>query len=217
MKAVFIDYTGTITKEDSPIIREILMRFSQNSIQKNPREMLAYWWELLRKYEWESYHEEFRTEDEIVDLMLRDCQRELGLVDDLEELHEMVRESWWKSPIFEDVADFFAACPCPIYIVTNNGAEYVQAAMEEHHLKPAGIVCGDMARAYKPRREIFQKAVEISGCEPEEVIHVGDSLSSDIAGAKSAGIRAVLLDRKGEKSPAECPVIKSLSELFGIL
>lgn len=214
MKAVFIDYTGTITKEDSPIIRKILMRFCQNSNQKDPKKMMAYWWELLRKYEWESYQDAFRTEDEIVDLMLWDCQRELGLTDHLAELHSMVQESWSNSPFFEDVADFFHTCPCPVYIVTNNGAEYVEAAMEAHQLKPAGIVCGDMARAYKPRPEIFQKALEISGCQPKEVLHVGDSLQSDIAGAAGAGIRAVLLDRTGEKKETGCPVIRSLRELF---
>lgn len=48
---------------------------------------------------------------------------------------------WSKSPIFDDVADFFASCPLPLYIVTNNGMEYVQVAMKDNHLNPAGIIC----------------------------------------------------------------------------
>ena len=70
------------------------------------------------------------------------------------------------------------------------------------------------AKAYKPHRELFDKALEISGCLPEEVIHVGDSLSSDVEGAKRAGIRPVLLDRKGKAAPEGVSVIRSLTELL---
>lgn len=82
---------------------------------------------------------------------------------------------WSKSPIFDDVADFFARCPLPIYIVTNNGMEYVQVAMKDNHLNPAGIICGDMVKVYKPHKEIFGKALKISGCHADEknvVLHI---------------------------------------------
>lgn len=115
--------------------------------------------------------------------------------------------TWSKSPIFGDVADFFSRCLLPIYIVTNNGVEYVQVAMKDNHLNPAGIICGDMVRAYKPHKEIFEKVLEISGCHPDEAIHVGDSLRSDVAGAQNAGIRAVLLDRSRTEHQTDYPTV----------
>ena len=55
----------------------------------------------------------------------------------------------------------------------------------------------NMVNAYKPHREIFEKALEISGCRADKVIHIGDSVTSDGNGAFNTGITPILLDRRG--------------------
>ncbi len=217
LKTVFIDYTGTIIREDGPASMEMVKRCYMNSDAKSPQEALSYWWENLKKYEEAAYLDDFITEDEIVDKLLDQFEGELNLKDNKEELHGLCNELWSKSPVFDDVKEFFETCPLPIYVVTNNGAEYVQVAMDDNGLAPAGIVCGDMARAYKPHKELFEKALEISGCTVGEVIHVGDSVSSDVKGAQNAGIRPILLDRTGEKVVPGVTVIKSLTELIEMI
>ena len=55
---------------------------------------------------------------------------------------------------------------------------------------------------------------------PEEALHVGDSLHADVGGARAAGVRPVLLDRRGRYSPeqvGEATVIRSLAELPALL
>ena len=47
----------------------------------------------------------------------------------------------------------------------------------------------------KPNQLIFERALERAGARPERAVHVGDQITSDIAGAVNAGINAVLLDR----------------------
>ena len=47
----------------------------------------------------------------------------------------------------------------------------------------------------KPAAEIFQAALAKHHCEAHEAWHVGDSEAEDYAGARAAGIRAVLLAR----------------------
>ena len=42
------------------------------------------------------------------------------------------------------------------------------------------VVSADTARAYKPHREIFDEALRVSGCTPDEVVHIGDSYDPDI-------------------------------------
>lgn len=105
--------------------------------------------------------------------------------------------------------------------ITNNGEEYVSAFLKNNGLHCAGIVCGDMVKAYKPRKELFGKALEISGCDSHEVIHVGDSLQSDVQGAMSVGIKACLLDRKAANTPANTQegyvVCSSLTETLTLL
>ena len=44
----------------------------------------------------------------------------------------------------------------------------------------------------KPNPCIFEKALEVAKCDPEEVIHVGDDRRNDVWGAREAGIDAWL-------------------------
>jgi putative hydrolase of the HAD superfamily len=46
----------------------------------------------------------------------------------------------------------------------------------------------------KPDPGIFKLALRRIGCPPENVVHVGDMLSTDIAGARGVGIEAVHFD-----------------------
>lgn len=48
----------------------------------------------------------------------------------------------------------------------------------------------------KPDKRIFEHAAKLFGVTPEECIMVGDSMSSDVEGALSAGMHAILIDRK---------------------
>lgn len=81
------------------------------------------------------------------------------------------------------------------------------------------------AGAAKPDPAIFAAALAELGVEPGAAIHVGDSPELDLAGARAAGIRAVLIDREGPRSPprpnaaavAHAPVIASLTELRALL
>jgi putative hydrolase of the HAD superfamily len=52
----------------------------------------------------------------------------------------------------------------------------------------------------KPDPAIFVAALERAGLPAGEVVHIGDSVEEDVAGARAAGIEAVLL-RRGEADP----------------
>ena len=70
----------------------------------------------------------------------------------------------------------------------------------------------------KPHPPIFQEALRRAAVAPEEVLHVGDQVRSDVAGARAMGMRAALLDRGGWHEPVEeCPKIAGLGELVELL
>ncbi len=71
-----------------------------------------------------------------------------------------------------------------------------------------GVVSSAVAGARKPDPAIFENALEEAGCRPEEAIHVGDTAEEDVAGARAAGIRPLLIDRSGDGGD-----ISSLSEI----
>jgi putative hydrolase of the HAD superfamily len=66
----------------------------------------------------------------------------------------------------------------------------------------------------KPGRAFFEALVAGTGCQPGEVLMVGDDFANDIEGARQAGLGAVLINRKGEPGPGE---IASLSQLIELL
>lgn len=50
------------------------------------------------------------------------------------------------------------------------------------------VITSDMTGTHKPDLKVFQYALEMLGCCPEEVLMVGDSLRRDIAPAKQMGM-----------------------------
>ena len=69
-------------------------------------------------------------------------------------------------------------------------------------------VFGQECGSRKPDRRIFEFALLRSGCRPEEVLHVGDSLDSDVMGANMSGLRSVWLNR--DLSANETDIIPGL-------
>jgi putative hydrolase of the HAD superfamily len=69
----------------------------------------------------------------------------------------------------------------------------------------------------KPNPAIFAKALEVAGADGAHSLMVGDSLDTDVEGARAAGLRAVLLDRWGAAPDTDAPVIASLAELPGLV
>lgn len=72
----------------------------------------------------------------------------------------------------------------------------------------------------KPRRGAFESVCDATGCGLGDLVHVGDSLEHDIAGARAAGATAVWLNRAGlprDESIEPHFEIASMTELPGIL
>lgn len=75
---------------------------------------------------------------------------------------------------------------------------------------------------HKPDPRLFQIALERLGVPHDEAVYVGDSVDRDMCGAHAAGMRAVLLDRFGDRGPglAACRpdrIVRSMDELCGWL
>lgn len=195
VQAVFIDYMGTTVDERSPEMAEIVRRICKNSAVHDPEQVQRFILDDRRRYEADSYLDAYLTEDEIVDRLIGDMEAQIGLADDPDALRGLIRTHWVNAPVFPDARAFFERCPVPIYIITNNGRPYMERALAQNGLKAAGVVSADTVRAYKPHRELFEEALRISGCAPDEAVHIGDSYDTDVVGARAAGIRPVLLLR----------------------
>jgi len=63
------------------------------------------------------------------------------------------------------------------------------------------IVISGPGGAQKPEAKIFQAAAGRLNTPPEAILHIGDSASEDVAGARAAGLRALLLKRGQTPAP----------------
>lgn len=69
----------------------------------------------------------------------------------------------------------------------------------------------------KPDREIFAHCQAALQLAPEQILHIGDSLQHDIAGAQAAGWHAIRISAEAAQPNAPCRSIQKLSELLDIL
>lgn len=127
---------------------------------------------------------------------------------------ERVKILWLKPPIFKESKKFFQKCAVPIYIVSNIDRADILAALKFHGLKPSAVFTSEDARAYKPRKELFQLALHMTELSPSEVLHIGDSLSSDVQGAGAVGINSVWVNRNGLNIPNGVVSVRNLMEVF---
>ena len=107
----------------------------------------------------------------------------------------------------------------PIGIVTNGPTEVQHAKLELlgiNDLVDFVLVSEEFGVA-KPDPEIFRGALRLAGVRPEEAIFVGDSVEFDMAGAQTAGIPTVWVNRQQrpwtDPGPPPTRQIRSLADL----
>ena len=80
---------------------------------------------------------------------------------------------------------------------------------------------GDEIGVQKPDKQVFHMLSSIVHCNLDEIVHVGDSLVNDFAGALLAGVKAVLIKRDLDvniiKLSDNAYIINRLEELLKIL
>jgi len=75
------------------------------------------------------------------------------------------------------------------------------------------VTISSLARAAKPAPQIFRVALGKHAVDPDEALHVGDSMRDDFQGASQAGLSAVLVDRSQSDVPSHSPSVKSLEDI----
>jgi HAD superfamily hydrolase (TIGR01509 family) len=110
-------------------------------------------------------------------------------------------------------------------IVSNIDDDYLEPMVRNFGLTPHldHWSSSEEARSCKPHRGIFELAVGKAGCDPEDVVFVGDSRHHDIRGAREMGMTSVLISEPGGIGPRDpgdaAPdyLIERLGELVAVL
>ena len=217
IKALFVDFYGTVVHEDGVVIKEITKMICDTGKADEPSEVGAFWWKDFQSMFMNSYGDSFETQRALEEKSLVHTLERFGSGANAKELSNRMFAHWMRPPIFEDAKGFFDNSPLPVYIVSNIDTSDILQAIAYHDLHPAGIFTSEDAKSYKPRKELFELALRRTGFKPDEVIHIGDSVSSDVRGAAKAGIKALWLNRFGKESPEGVESISGLWEALNKL
>lgn len=209
-KAFFLDFYGTIVHEDGEVIKKITQIIMDTGKAGNTSEIAMFWWKAFQDLYTNSYGKTFETQRALEERSLENTIKRFHSNANAGELSKFMFEHWMKPPIFGDAKPFFEKSPIPIYIVSNIDTADVMKAIEYHNIMPTDVFTSEDAKAYKPRKELFELALNRAGLRADEVIHIGDSISSDVRGANAVNIRALWLNRFGKEVPDEVESIVGL-------
>ncbi len=129
----------------------------------------------------------------------------------------------WADPgnfeLFPDVMPLLAvlrATSCTVGLVSNTDRELEPFAAQLGIGVDFALASGAHGRR-KPCATIFAAALALGGAPAEAAVMVGDNLDDDIEGARSCGLRAILVDRAGRHPDHAGERIQGLAELPPLL
>lgn len=202
-KAVFLDFYGTLVHEDDgilPLIYDEVKRSCSNDVEVN--HIGKHWSTAFFQLSRESYGGSFLRQREIGIQSLADTIRNFNSTCIAEDIIQTQFNNWIQPPLYEDTIPFLESLKgTPIYILSNIDRDDITAALSYHGISVSDVITSEDVRSYKPRSELFIEGLRRSGCTADEVIHMGDSLASDIEGAQRLGMKAAWINRLGRKLP----------------
>ena len=130
----------------------------------------------------------------------------------------------WRWPIVEHVSALraLAAASVPIGIVSNAHGQIEEALSRSGvcqvgqgpHVPVCCVIDSHVVGVAKPDPRIFDFALRhFDGVARDRVAYVGDTLTMDVAGARAAGLRPILLDPYDDHAGVDVDRIRSLKDL----
>ena len=203
-RALLLDFYGTIVEEDDARIAAICDEIAVASAQgPTSQEVAAHWSERFAALCCESNGPRFQSQKALELLSLQDTLARYAAELDAEKLSQRLYEYWRRPPVFSEAREVLARCPIPTCLVSNIDNAELEVALAYTGFCFDAVVTSEDCRAYKPHPEPFLRALELLGLAPQETLHVGDSLQSDVRGAKGLNIPVLWVNRRGRKLPAE--------------
>ena len=125
------------------------------------------------------------------------------------------------APAYPDAHDVLEALDAAGYrlaLLSNADEDFLPSAVSHNRLRFSVIQSSESLRIYKPHRDAFEETCRRLGCDPAEVLYVGDSLQADVLGADHAGLPVAWVRREEDAElregyPAPALTVTELSEV----
>ncbi len=197
LDGVFLDMYGTLTTGDRAAVEAVCTQLCYDTgIPLSPPELAIIWGERFFHAMDFANGDGFATLLEVEARTLRETMAAMHIHLDPYPYVARLSAYWQDPPLQPEVPEFLERLPLPICIVSNADRADIDAALLRHGIAVAGVVTSQDSRSYKPDPKIFEDALAFTGWSRQRVIHVGDSLHSDVGGALLAGIRSGWVNRQ---------------------
>jgi 2-haloacid dehalogenase/putative hydrolase of the HAD superfamily len=201
-RGVLLDYYGTVVREDHAHIMRVCEQVAAASPhQVEASEVGARWSRAFGTWCAASHGERFQTQEALARRSLGELLVALDVDLDPNAMCQPLYDYWAAPELYPESVDTLSRCALPICVVSNIDRGYLQRALVHNGVAFERVVTSEDSRAYKPRGEMFHRALQCLGLKPDQAIYVGDSLHSDVQGARSAGIPVLWINRRERLIP----------------
>jgi 2-haloacid dehalogenase/putative hydrolase of the HAD superfamily len=205
IKALLMDFYGTLVHENDGLIRELTRRVCDTSpLVVAPGDVAHYWWETMTSLFHEHSGQGWKSLMELEDEALREVSERFESHIDIRAALDEIAQSWLRPDAFSDTRQFMWRLPLPVCIVANGDSDPIAAAASHAQLEGHAIVTSEDARSYKPDLGIFYQALKVMGVKASEALFVGDSIHYDMHPAQSAGMYTAWINRTGRPLGGRC-------------
>ncbi|WP_457950041.1 HAD family hydrolase [Pseudarthrobacter sp. alpha12b] len=124
-------------------------------------------------------------------------------------------QAWTAFPDAAPMLELLRASGIPAAVVTNGNHDQQTSKIKRIGLEPLldGVFSSELMGHTKPEPEAFLVPCMSMGLSPAETLYVGDNYHTDITGARTAGLRAVHLDRDATECQGVIQTLTDLSDL----
>jgi 2-haloalkanoic acid dehalogenase type II len=205
IKALLIDFYGTLVRENDGLIRDLARRICETSpLVVTQSDVAHFWWETMTTLFREHSGSNWRNLIGLEELALQEvAQRFESHIDVSEALDEIVF-SWQRPELFSDARQFLSRLPLPTCIVANSDNDTMATAISNAQLDGQVVVTSEAAQSYKPDLGLFFHALTVMGVKPAEALFVGDSIYYDMQPAQKTGMFTAWINRTGRPLGARC-------------
>ncbi|MDO5360167.1 MAG: YjjG family noncanonical pyrimidine nucleotidase [Jeotgalicoccus sp.] len=222
-KAIFLDIDDTVFNFKKCSESALKETFSTLNLEYNKNVFESF--SAIDERLWKQQKEELLTVAEVLDIRFAELSETLGLNYDSnlakEHFGKLLGEQYIMEPGIEEVLKELSA-DYKIYAASNGVLTMQENRLQLSELKKhfTDLYVSDDIGYAKPNINFFIESMDRAKLKASEILMVGDSLVSDIAGARAADIDSVWYNPYSLENLSEINAdyeIKELHELTGIL
>ena len=204
VRAITFDAFGTVIDEGRDVLIGIARKIcKEHRPSLRPDALLATWDRYLYSG---ADSEPFRTLSELTQESLDKTFRDHRIEADPRPYVESLESRWREAKAYPEVPRVLDALDgVPRAIVSDADHAFLEGILKRNRLRFDAEITSESVRAYKPHPQIFRAALKVLGVSPEDVVHVGDSLNEDVAGASRLGMHTIWVNRADVHRTARDP------------